>query len=131
MKKKNSLVIIIIILLLSFVGFLVVNKYIPRNPKAKAEKKLYDLAEKFYGHYYEAKYDSNNPDEIKQTLDLYKDTGLTIDLGDLQIYLDTFKIEDYSALEKCDKEGTKVTVYPVSPYNKEDYKITSTLNCQF
>lgn len=131
MRKKQNIVKILIVLLLLFVAFLVVNKYFPRNPQEKAEKKLYELAQKFYGHYYDAKYDSNKPYAIKETLDLYKETGLTICLEDLQIYLDTFNIEDYSALDKCDKQGTKVTVYPKSPYEKDDYEIVSTMNCQF
>lgn len=131
MKKNHNLVKIIIILLLIFILFLVVNKFIPRDPKTKAEKKLYDLAEKFYGHYYDAKYDSSKPEEIKEILDKYKETGLTIDLEDLEIYLDTFNIEDYSALDKCNKQGTKVTVYPKSPYSKKDFEISYILNCNF
>ena len=131
MKKKNIIVKILIVLLIMFVIFLVINRYFPRNPRENAEKKLNELAEKFYGHYYDAKYDSNKPDEIKTTLDLYKDTGLTINLEDLQIYLDTFNIEDYSAFDKCDKKNTKVTVYPKSPYNKTDFDISSILKCQF
>ena len=69
--------------------------------------------------------------EETKHLDLYKETGLTISLEDLQIYLDTFNMEDYSAFDKCNKQGTKVTVYPKSPYEKDDYEIVSTINCQF
>ena len=60
----------------------------------------------------------------------YEDTGLTISLKDLKVYLDTHKIENYSALNTCDESKTKVTVYPVSPYGKKDYKIKTNLKCK-
>ena len=133
-SKRKPLVIIaivLIVILLGFIGFLIYNKFTGVSPKTKAENKISELSDKFYEHYYEQKAETISKEELKTFLSNYKDSGLIINLEDLQIYLDTFNIEDYSAFDKCDKAGTKVIVYPTDPYGKKDYRKSYTLNCKF
>ena len=119
------------ILLIGFLVFLVVNKMTSESPKTKAEKKLSELADKFYEHYYDQKLEETNEEEVKTYIAEFKEIGLTIDLEDLRAYLDSFKIEDYSAFDKCNKSGTKVTVFPIEPFGKSDFRKSFTLNCKF
>lgn len=133
-SRKKTLVIgaiILIVVLLGFIGFLVFNKVTAEDPKVKAEKKLSELADKFYKYYYEQKEETVSQEELKTFLAGYKDSGLIINLKDLEIFVDSFQIQDYSAFDKCDKSGTRVYVYPKEPYGKSDYKKSFTLNCKF
>lgn len=132
MKVKKIIIISIIVILALFLGFLILNKFIDWNPKKTAENKLNDLADTFYDHYYDGKVEElGSAEEVAKFLAEYKEIGLTINVEDLQYYLDNFKIEDYSAFDKCDKAGTKVTILPIEPYGKKDYNKSFTLNCSF
>ena len=133
-RKKKPLFIVVcvlLVLLIAFVVFLIVVKVTATPPKEKAENKLNEVADKFYEHYYDQKLEELNEEDLKNYLAEFKDIGLTINLEDLSAYLDSFKIEDYSAFDKCNKDGTKVTVFPVEPYGKTDYRKSYTLHCKF
>ena len=133
-KKKKPFIIIaciLLVLLIGFVGFLIYTKITATPPKTKAENKLDELADKFYDHYYDQKLEELNEEDLKAFLSTYKESGLTINIENLQLYLDNFNIEDYSAFEKCNKSGTKVIIYPVEPYGKKDFRKSYTLNCKF
>lgn len=134
LKEKKPLVIaasILLIILLGLVGFLVFNKINSASLKSKAEDKLSKLADKFYEHYYDTKKEELNEEELKKFLSGYSKDGLIINLENLQLFLDSYNIEDYSVFDRCDKSGTKVIILPVDPYGKKDYKKSFTLNCNF
>ena len=133
MKKKKIIPIILICVLVLFLGYLlyvvlVVNT--PENRTNKANDVLDKYGGIFYSHYYDS-VESEAKDETKRILSEYKDTGLTISLKDLRIYLDTYKMEDYSSVEKCNQEQTKITVFPVDPYGKQDFNVRVILECPF
>ena len=134
LKEKKPLVIaasILLVILLGFVGFLVFNVISAKISKSKAEDKLSELADTFYGHYYDMKKEELNAEELKKFLSGYSEQGFIINVDNLQLFLDSYKIEDYSAFDKCDKSGTKVIIIPTAPYGKKDYKKSFTLNCNF
>ena len=130
-EKKNTKLyivsILIVVLVLIVIGLLIALL----GGEKRAERKLNSLAKTFYEYYYEENEDKNDKDKIIVFLSNYASSGLTIKLGDLETYLDTHKVENYKALKKCDKDKTKVTFYPVAPYGKKDYKIKTTLDCNF
>jgi predicted SpoU family rRNA methylase len=119
MKKKKFIIILIIILVLILGGllFYVFSGY---NKKVTAQNRLKEITEEFYGYYYD-----ENKESIKETLEKFKDTGLRVSLGDMEVYINssTEKENDFKALEKCDVDKTEVIIKPHSPYGKKDYNI--------
>lgn len=125
-KKKTFAIIGIIILLIILIIILSINF----SKDGREQRKMKNLAKTFYSYYYAEKENKDDKDAIKVYMSNYADTGLTISLKDLKVYLDSHKIENYSVLNTCDESKTKVTVYPVAPYGKKDYKIKTTLICK-
>ena len=117
----------IFLLIIILIFILIVNA----NAEKRAEKKLNSLAKTFYKYYYEEQSNKKETNAIADYLSQYSDTGLTINLRDLKVYMDNHKIENYKALSKCDEKKTKVTIYPFSPYGKKDRTIKTTLECKF
>lgn len=126
-KKRLIAIVGIAILLVALVFIFIVNA----NAEKRAERKLNNLAKTFYNYYYEEKSDKNDESKITEFLSEYADTGLTIKLKDMKVYLDNHKVENYKSLSKCDDDKTRVTIYPFSPYGKGDRTIKTTLECNF
>lgn len=127
-NKKRIIAIIAIVLLVIFLGVILV---INANAEKRAQRKLTSLAKTFYSYYYEEQSDKDDKSKITVFLSKYADTGLTIKLKDMKVYLDNHKVENYNALSKCDEDKTKVTIYPFSPYGKKDRTIETKLECNF
>ena len=125
--KKILAILAIIILLMALVIIIVIK--VSSGEKLDASKKLNEYGELFYKYYY-SENKSVDKEITKKMFSEWKDTGITIKLRDLKIYLDNHKVEDYSVFKTCDTEKTKVTVYPVSPYGENDYKVKSELICE-
>ena len=128
MKKKRIMPIILIALLVIVIGVIVL---INMGGEKRAQRKLNTVADKFYSYYYDDNSDKKDKEVIKEFLSNYVDTGITINLKNLKLYMDTKKIENYGALNKCDEEKTKVIITPFSPYGKKDKTITTILDCDF
>ena len=127
-NRKSVLAVIGIVVIGAILGFII---FVTSGTDKRAEKRLNELGKKFYDYYYVEQSDKDDKTKIATFLEKYKETGLTIRLKDLKIYLDNHKVENYKALEKCDEEKTKVTIYPISPYGKKDRTIKTTLKCNF
>lgn len=126
MKKKTIITIVgIIVLVLVIGGILLIPKLIKGPNK---EKKLTDLTKEFYGYYYD---EVSKANDIKQFLSNYKDSGLKITLGDIEVYLDGKHGTkgDYTTFDKCDVDKTSVTIYPKEPYDKKSIDIKLDLSC--
>jgi len=127
MKKKSIVAIIAIVLLvLVIVGILLLTKFINKPNK---ENELIKLTNEFYGYYY-TEIAKNN--DVEKFLKGYKDSGLRISLGDIEIYLNG-KSEnelDFSVFDKCDVDKTYSTIFPKSPYGKKDLEVKVNLSCQ-
>ena len=119
MKKKNIIVVVcIIILVLIIGGILLLPKLFNNTGK---ENKVKSLTREFYSYYYDEISKSNN---AKDFLKNYTESGLKINLGDIEVYLDgkKGKTGDYSLLEKCDLDKSYATIYPKSPFDKKKHR---------
>lgn len=129
MKKKNVIIVSLVILLAAIIfGIIIlVNTNIFNETIVKSDLKK--ITESFYGYYYD---DNNKNNDIKSFLNQFKGTGLSITLGDLEIYLEarTGKKIEYKSLEKCDRANTKVIIYPKEPFNKSAFDLKYELNCK-
>lgn len=132
MKKGSNIikifVIILIIILVIFLGWLIIIKS-GGSKRVNATNKLNDLAKTFYSYYYEENKLSTE-EATKQSLSQWKDIGITINLKNLKIYMDSRKTEDYSLFNNCDEDKTKIVVYPISPYGENDFKTETSLICK-
>lgn len=127
MKKKNIIVVAcIIILVLIIGGILLLPKLFNNFGK---ENKVKSLTREFYSYYYDEISKSNN---AKDFLKNYTESGLKINLGDIEVYLDGKKGKngDYSLLEKCDLDKSYATIYPKSPFDKKSIEIKVNLECK-
>lgn len=127
MKKKSILIICLIVVLLLIVGgIILVPKFFKSINKESVATKL---TEEFYGYYYDENAKST---DIKKFLANYKDSGLKISLGDIEVYLNgkNGKEGDYKIFDKCDVDKTYATIYPKEPYGKKDIEIKIELSCQ-
>ena len=134
-KKKCNKVIIIAICAVVVIAIGIVLKFINSDEK-KITNSIKTMGESFYTEYY---YPSLSKDrdkkELEKILSNFKDKGIKINLKNLAIYnngkykkeIDSFKNKD----KKCNQTGTKVIIYPNSPYGKNDYKIDVELDCGF
>jgi hypothetical protein len=130
MSKKVKIIILVIVgvLILSVAGILLLINSEGYKEKL-IESELRKMAEEFYGYYYD---DNNQNKKASEYLEQFKDTGLSITLGDLKIFLEnrTQKKYDSKKLEKCDVAKTITTMYPQSPYGKKDLKIKFDISCK-
>jgi len=130
MSKKLKIIILIVVavLVLAVVGI-----FILINSKGYKEKlissELRTITEEFYGYYYD---DQNAESKAKDFVAQFKDTGLSISLGDMKIYLEgrTNKKYDSKRLEKCDLAKTTSIMYPKEPFGKKDLDIKFNLSCK-
>ena len=126
MSNKKIIISILLVLLIIAGIIVIVNTRAGKDAKAKID--LRTMTKEFYSFYY----DENNTDEnVKNFLKKYVSSGLTISLGDMEAY-----IEDnanggtkYKSLEKCDRANSKITIYPKSPFGKNDYELKFDLVC--
>ena len=126
MKKRSIIIIsLIVILVLVIGGILLIPKiFVGVNKEAYVT----NLTKEFYGYYYD---ENAKTTDIKKFLANYKDSGLKISLGDLEVYLNGKKGKegDYKLLDKCDVDKTYATIYPKSPYGKKDITVKVELSC--
>lgn len=126
MKNKRIIISIFLILFLIVGILVVVNTKTGKEAKAKID--IRKMTKEFYSFYYDENNSNNN---VKDFLRHYINSGLTISLGDMEVY-----IEDnsnggtkYSSLEKCDRAKSKIIIYPKSPFGKNDYTLKFDLVC--
>jgi hypothetical protein len=130
MSKKIKIIILIVVAVLVLA---VVGVFILINSKSYKEKliasELRTMTEEFYGFYYD---DQNTDSKAKEFVAQFKDTGLSISLGDMKIYLEgrTNKKYDSKRLEKCDVAKTTSIMYPKSPFGKNDVDIKFEISCK-
>ena len=124
-KKVFAIIgIVVLVLIIGIIIFLSLSKGM------RQELRIKNLASSFYTYYYEENSDKKDEDKIKVFLSNYASSGLTIKLGDMETYIDTHKVENYSILKNCDKDKTKITIYPKSPYGKKDYDVKIKMSCK-
>lgn len=133
-EKKITLVCLIaslaVVLLSVFVGVFF-------NPQKVAERKLKKLAIDYYENYFYDKFVSAMPEGKKE--DVFKDYS---ERGFAPVYLRQLLLFDNerdigyakyfnTTTYSCDRNATKIQIFPVEPYNKKDYYIEYTSSCNY
>lgn len=127
--KKNiiiaSSILIFLILVLVIILCLV-------NPRNVATRKMKKMGKEYYTEYfYKVLSDGRKDSEVKEILSRYKDTGIKINIRNLSQYSDGKFKKETDSLDKCNKEKTKVIIYPKKGYKKNNYKVKVELVCEF
>lgn len=130
-RTKTILAIVGIVVVIAAVVCLFL--FGPFNKGKRIEKKLnnrmQELGKDFYENYY---YDQVGKDFVKN----YEANGIKVDLNNLA----RLNSNDSDAIigefknakgEACNANNTKVTIYPKDPYEKTNYEIKVTLDCNF
>ena len=137
-KVKNVAILLGVVLLLIII--IVVAIMLFGGKKVSQEEKLTESLEEmgsdFYENYYYpqiAKSQSDPETFVKK----YENMGIKINLENLSRY-DTKKNKEKltefinkKTKEECDKETTRVIIYPKSPYDKKSYEMKIELVCGF
>ena len=133
-KKKKSnvkfiIIGIIIVILIAVVVGIILYFNSDAYKESKIQKDLKAMTMEFYGHYYD---DNNKDNNGKAYVKQFSETGLSITLGDLEIYLEgrNGSKPSYISLEKCDRAKTNVIMYPKDPYGKTDIDLKYNLKCK-
>ena len=126
MKNKKIMFLIAIILFIIAGILILVNSKIGRESLSRRD--IRKITKEFYSFYYD---ENNSDNNVKNYLRKYINTGLTISLGDMEIYIENKSNggTTYSSLEKCDRANSKITIYPKSPFGKDDYELKFDLVC--
>jgi hypothetical protein len=126
MKNKKIMFLIAIILFIIAGILILVNSKIGKESLSRRD--IRKITKEFYSFYYD---ENNTDDNVKNYLRKYINTGLTISLGDMEIYIENKSNggTTYSSLEKCDRANSKITIYPKSPFGKDDYELKFDLVC--
>lgn len=134
LKNKRLLIIIGVILIVIVIVLILL--FTSKNEEKNLEGLLEEMGRDFYENYY---YDqTGTTDEEKaEFLSRYATIGIKINLDNLGRYnseANEEKIAEFvnpDTNESCDKENTRVIIYPKENYGKTDYDIEVELICGF
>ena len=140
MKKKGPMIaVILLIISLMLFGFLSYTFfYNLKNPNASISRnefsdKLTKMGETIYkDYYYEITKVDKTDEELKEYLKMFNKVGLSFNLVELSKYSDENKeiIDGFlNSNSKCNKENTRVIIYPKEPYSKVDYTVETQIDC--
>ena len=133
-NKKKSIIIGGISLLVILAIILLTIVLCSESKEKLLNKNLEEMGRDFYENLYYTEVGKND-EERANFLKEFKDLGLKISLDGLSRYKteeNKEKIDNFvnpKTKEACDKENSKVTIYPQEPYGKTDYKIEVNLVC--
>lgn len=123
----------VIVMLLVFGGIKIINN-IKNVSKDELTVYLEDMGKEFYEEFYYEQLGSTLKEKAS-FLSLYKDIGIKISLETLSKYngnkfgdiIDKFVNKETNQL--CNRNVTKVIIYPKEPYEKDSYKIDTEIEC--
>lgn len=139
MKDKNkrilTYIITVIILFILIFGVVFYLKENQKNTEAKLENEFKDIISQVYVDIYEKKLEEETSEEVISFFKTYSFLGLTIDLEIINSneeyknkYSEELKNFNNKA-GKCDEKETKAIVFPVEPFDKNDFNIEVNLSC--
>ncbi len=136
-KNQKQKIIIVIAIIIVILSLLIIPKIFNNNPEKEFKETMEKIGKDFYSNYYYNQVLHNyKEDKAQEFLKRYEENGLKIDLENLNLYesqeYDIQKELSYflnSKKQKCDYKNSYLTIYPKSPYKKEDIKIEVTVNC--
>lgn len=118
------------------IGFSKKNKEL--TPEEKVTQAMEEIGTDFYQNFYYKQIGSDDTSRAN-FLKKFESQGIKVTLDNLTRYVpkeeenankkeENLKVIDGS---KCDKDVTKVVIYPQDPYGKDDFKIEVQLECEF
>lgn len=138
-NKRNVIILAVLIVAIVFIC-VIFNKNsnsssnVIKKQKEELSGYLEEMGKDFYENFY---YDQvGNGTAKSEFLSRFTSIGIKVNLDNLSRISDSnqelsAKFINSNTGEECDKENTKVYIYPTEPYGKTDYKITVELNCGF
>lgn len=133
--KKIIIAITAAVLVLLVVAFLNLNG---GNQEEKLTKRLETVGTEFYTEFY---YDQisagKTEEEVSEFLTRFVELGIKVDIDNLS----RFNEDKYANIVEefhnkkdnvaCDIRNTKAIIYPVAPFGKTDFTVSSVLDCGF
>ena len=108
------------------------NKGKEETQEERLTRYLEEMGAEFYENFY---YDSLSENQRKEFLQKYSEIGIKVNLDNLSRFNGNQVEEKVSEFkngeQECDKENTKVIIYPQDEFNKKDYKLETILVCGF
>jgi len=134
-KVNKKRVIFIAIILILFIG-VITFVFLHNTNEKKLERSLRDMGKDFYENYY---YDQTGETEKEKEAFLakFKTVGIKVNLDNLSRYKNEENAEKIKAFvnkdtkKECNKETTRVIIYPQEKYGKTDYDLKVELDCGF
>ena len=130
-KLGKEKIIAIVIGAIALIGIILIIIFKPfgNNIQAEREVALKELGKKFYEEFYYPQLGNGDEDARKELLDNFKDTGIKINVDNLSRF-NTDGIEDMiSKFDDCNREDSKVTIYPQGDYGINDYRLEIEIAC--
>ena len=135
LKNKRIRIIscsLILLILIVIIVLIILNN---TSYEAKLKKELTNMGKDFYENYYYP--GLGNIDKKDEILKNMSTIGIKVNLNNLVTYnnkknedkLEMFKND--KTKNECNKEETKVIIYPEKPYNNDNYKIEVRLDCGY
>ena len=123
-----GVIIIAVLVILCITVFFNKERIITRKVKA--------MGVDYYTNYlYDTLAKNREKKDLDKILSRYASVGIKLNLNTLEKYDSGKYAEEIKTLKtkkkECDKANTKVTIYPVEPYNKTDYNVVIELDCGF
>lgn len=133
-NKKNLVLLGIVVVLIIAIVLIVV--FFKGDNKVKLEDRLKEIGTDFYENYY---YDQTGStiEEKEEFLSRFSEIGIKINLDNLSRYkseTNKDKIESFKNSktgEACNRDNTRVIIYPKAGYGKTDYEVKTELDCGF
>lgn len=132
--KRNMFLFGLCILL--FIGIVIV--YFIGNQDRRINKRLNLVGSDFYENFYYPQLVEDLSDEdIESNFSKYENQGIKVDLDSLLKFnaskYDNLKeeIRNSKTGQYCDLKKTKVIIYPKSPYELQDYRLDTEIDCGY
>ena len=113
--------------------FLVGNGSIVFSKEKRLSRDFQMLGQKFYtDFYYEQVSTGKSEKEVSNFLGQFKEVGIKVSLGNIERYNTEENNKQIKKLKKakCSKTESIITIYPTSPYGKNNYTIKVDLDCE-
>jgi len=138
-KSKKALILILLVAAVAAVAltlFLIIKLDPEKQKQEELTAHMETLGSSFYTEIlYKQLEESRSEAEKKEFLQKHEDTGISVSLDNLdrtaseenKTRIEDFKYKD----EDCDKDATKVLIYPQAPFGRDDYRVEVKLECGF
>lgn len=131
-NKKNIAIVSVCTVVVIAIGFVYFGGSSKRT-QAKLESDLKALGKDFYENFY---YDLVVKDNGIETISKFKTIGVKVSLDNIGRYKEENadiikKFVNPKTKEECDKNSTRVIIYPQAPFGKTDNVVEVELSCGF